>query len=451
MHTRTNMLLATGAVVAVLAATAPGIAASSAAAAGGPVVSVDSYGAKADGTTINTQAFRAAAAAAAKAASSSGGHSITLLAGSPGVYVTGAFNLSSLVTLEVAAGVTVQGVASNESEHYPIIAPLPSYGVSRDVGYFRHQALIMTDSGAHDVAIRGEGTIDGNGAFWWDLQRRHALQVGRPRLVELYNATNVEVTGVMLKDSGFWTLHPVYCTNVHIHNMTIRAPADSPNTDGVDPDSSTNVLIENMDISVGDDHIAFKSGLDAAGRAFGMPCRNVTVRGNRHGTGHGISIGSEVSGGIEHIRVYDIQAEGPMKHGLHIKTATTRGGFIRDVIFSNITLGDISYTLMDVQTNYEEQGNHAGLAGLRDQQTLTAISDISYLDIRTSGSTAKNYHAGIWQCYREQPCVNMTLENIDAEPAQGWECSNVVGATVKNVQPPGATDCFKHLTMNSSP
>ena len=131
-----------------------------------------------------------------------------------------------------------------------------------------------------DVHISGEGTLHGGGAWWWKKRASSstALAAGRPHLLEIYNSSRVEVAGITLQDSAFWTLHPVYSHDVYIHDVNISAPADSDNTDGIDPDSSSNVLIERCVISCGDDHIAIKSGIDAAGRSFNMPSRNITVK-----------------------------------------------------------------------------------------------------------------------------------------------------------------------------
>ena len=201
---------------------------------------VAAYGAKADNVTVNTAAFRAAAAAAAAAAPGA-----TIAVSGAGIYLTGAFNLSSGVTFNVAPNATVRGVGSDDPSQFPVVPPLPSYGTNRDTdtGPDRHQALIMVVPGANGVRIVGGGTIHGGGAWWWEARSKKKLKAGRPHLLEIYNATNVEVGDVRLVDSGFWTLHPVYSRAIHIHDVSIEAPSSSPNTDGIDPDSSQDVLI----------------------------------------------------------------------------------------------------------------------------------------------------------------------------------------------------------------
>lgn len=110
----------------------------------GLVLDVEAYGAQPDNKTVNTQAFRAAFADAASAIGNGSAAAATVRAAGPGVYVTGCFNLTSWITFEVATAATVFGVQDDSTEQYTVIAPLPSYGTSRDNGAAtRHQALIM--------------------------------------------------------------------------------------------------------------------------------------------------------------------------------------------------------------------------------------------------------------------------------------------------------------------
>lgn len=89
----------------------------------------------------------------------------------------------------------------------------------------------MTPPGTNSVKIHGGGVIDGGGSFWWTLFHAHKLKSGRPRLIELFNTTNIDIGDITLRNSGLWTLHPVYSSDVWVHNVTILAPPDSPNTD----------------------------------------------------------------------------------------------------------------------------------------------------------------------------------------------------------------------------
>ena len=151
----------------------------------------------------------------------------------PGTFTTGPFNISTRTTLTIEADAVVKG--STDVAEYTIIAPLPSYGSARDGSppgcpkdgcHTRFQALVMVPPGSTDVILNGPGTLDGSGAFFW-AERDH-LKAGRPHLIEIHGATRVEVGGLTLLDSGFWTLHPVYSKDVHIHDLNISAPAPSP-------------------------------------------------------------------------------------------------------------------------------------------------------------------------------------------------------------------------------
>jgi polygalacturonase len=171
--------------------------------------------------------------------------------------------------------------------------------------------------------LRGTGVINGRGQWWWDATGKHnshhpsTLKAGRPNLVRLVDCTHVEISGVTLQDSPFWCLHPVRCSHVHVHNVTITSPLlHAWNSDGVDPDSSQHVLIEYNDIGVGDDHIAIKAGVcgdgspndchDEAWSSGLYTTKNVTVRYNTFRNGMGVvALGSELSGGMQDILVHD--------------------------------------------------------------------------------------------------------------------------------------------------
>lgn len=130
----------------------------------------------------------------------------------------------------IGSGMQVQGsvvgVMDASEFHYPPIAPLPSYGTGREGEPARYHPLVMC-ADAVGVRVTGPGVIDGQGAFWWNRKNENE----RPHLLELYNCSSVEVTGVTLRNSATWTLHPVYSSAIHIHHMSIDAPANSPNTD----------------------------------------------------------------------------------------------------------------------------------------------------------------------------------------------------------------------------
>ena len=218
-----------------------------------------------------------------------------------GVYHTGSLAIPSNTTLRLAAGTTLLG--SVEPADYPLVGALQGYGMPRDcccndwdkyncsglgVGVppqytFRHRALLTTKAYAANVAIEGvaagSSIIDGNGWPWWARFETLGLSAGRPHLVEPMFVTNFRIENVSLKDSPFWTLHPYACDGVLIRGLRITADSKrGHNTDGIDPDSCNNVLVENCYVRVGDDAVAIKSGVDFAGRAFARPSQNMIFR-----------------------------------------------------------------------------------------------------------------------------------------------------------------------------
>ncbi|CAE8611824.1 unnamed protein product [Polarella glacialis] len=205
---------------------------------------------------------------------------------------------------------------------YPQIAPLPSYGWSRDVNCFDESRLVNgTVVGvlryspvigafhARNVTLHGGGSIDGQGQSWYDFCNAHRLLAGRPRLVEFNNCSEMRVHSLVLRDSPFWTVHVVYSNSVHISSLEIYAPENARNTDGVNADSSRDVLIEDCFIA---DGVTLKSGKDLPGIALGLPLENVLVRNitsPKNSLG-GVAIGSEMSGGIRNVTVIDSRFHG---------------------------------------------------------------------------------------------------------------------------------------------
>ena len=171
-----------------------------------------------------------------------------------------------------------------------------------------------------NISITGGGTIDGRGAWFWQAAQMSSLKIERPRLVEMQFVTGLRIGPIALRNSPMFTLHPIYCRDVHIHDISITAddPSCEPamekahlcakwgyNTDGIDPDSCKNVLIENYYYNAGDDAIAVKSGWNYAGYTFNMSSENITARNCSSNGRGGYTIGSEMSGGVRNITFED--------------------------------------------------------------------------------------------------------------------------------------------------
>jgi polygalacturonase len=260
----------------------------------------------------------------------SGGGTVLVPAGR---HVTGALVLRNDITLELEAGATLLG--SEDPADYPLIE-------TRWEG--RHQlthAPLIGGTGLRNVAITGRGTIDGHGAPWWKRYRDKTLEHPRPRLISIAESSNVLIDGVTLVNSPAWTINPVRCENVTVTKVTIVNPGDSPNTDGINPDSCRYVRISDCHIDVGDDCITLKSGIETETPEKRGPCENITITNCTMAHGHGgVVLGSEMSGDVRNVAISNCVFIGTDR-GIRIKTRRGRGGVIEDIRVSNIVMRDV--------------------------------------------------------------------------------------------------------------
>ena len=291
-----------------------------------PFFNARDYGAAGDGATLDTRALQAAIDAAAQ----TGGGTVLVPAGK---YVSGAIFLREHITLFLDAGAVLLG--SENPADYPLIRARWE-GVTQDT----HASLIGGD-GLHHIAVVGRGTIDGRGAVWWQRHRSKTLDMPRPRLISFANSTNVLIEGVTLTNSPAWTINPVRCTNVTVDKVTIVNPPDSPNTDGINPDSCRNVHISNCHVDVGDDCVTIKSGVETEAPELRTPCENLTITNCTMVHGHGgVVIGSEMSGGVRNVVIANCVFVGTDR-GIRLKSRRGRGGFVEDVRVTNVIMRDV--------------------------------------------------------------------------------------------------------------
>ncbi|CAL0299350.1 unnamed protein product [Lupinus luteus] len=395
-------------------------------------ISITEFGGVGDGHTLNTKAFREAIYMITHLGRVGG----TLLYVPQGVFLTGPFNLTSNITLYLASGAVIK--ATQDTLNWPLIAPLPSYGRGRELPGGRYISLIHGD-GVQDVIITGEnGTIDGQGDVWWNMWRQGTLQYTRPNLVEFLNSRNIIISNVIFKNSPFWNIHPVYSSNIVVRFLTILAPRDSPNTDGIDPDSTSNVCIEDSYISTGDDLVAVKSGWDEYGIAYGRPSSDITIR---RVTGSspfaGIAIGSEASGGVEnvlaeHINLYN------MGIGIHIKTNIGRGGYIKNITLSHVYVEDARIGIK-ISGNV---GDHPD-----DKYDPNALPVVKGIIVKNVWGV-KVLQAGLIQGLKNSPFTEICLSDINLHGVTGtrtppWKCSDVSGIALQ-VSPWPCSELISH-------
>ncbi|PWA95040.1 Glycoside hydrolase, family 28 [Artemisia annua] len=382
-------------------------------------ISIKDFGGVGDGRTLNTKMFNEAVYWI-KHLKRRGG---TLLYVPKGVYLTESFNLTSHMTLYLAKGAVIK--ATQNTANWPLIAPLPSYGRGRERPGGRYMSFIHGEN-VHDVIITGEkGTIDGQGGVWWNMWRQRTLQFTRPNLIEFKDSRNIIISNVIFKNSPFWNIHPVYCSHVVIHHVTILAPPDSPNTDGIDPDSSSHVCIEDSYISTGDDLIAVKSGWDEYGIAYGRPSNDITIR---RITGScpfaGIAVGSETSGGVYNVLAEHITLRN-MGVGIHLKTNIGRGGIIRNITVSDVYMVNVRKGIKMASDVGDHPDNNY------NPNALPVLKHVRIKNIRGK----KVMQAGLIQGLKNSPFTDICLSNINLHRTIGskyapWKCSDVSGGSI---------------------
>jgi polygalacturonase len=352
--------------------------------------SILKFGAKTGGQVDCRTAINKAIDACSKA----GGGRVVVPAG---VFLTGAIRLKSNVNLHVSKGATLK-FATNREAYLPVVH-------TRWEGMeLMHLSPLIYAYEQTNIAITGEGTLDGQGAsyFWkWHGNPRYGGDPNvisqrdaraklyeymdrnaplaervfggekdylRPQFIQPYKCKNVLIEGVKIIDSPMWEVHPVLCENVTVRNLHIAT--HGPNNDGCDPESCKDVLIDNCYFDTGDDCIAIKSGRNNDGRRLNMPTENVIIRNCTMKDGHGgITVGSEISGGVRNVFAHDNKLDSPdLWTAIRFKNNASRGGKLENFYYKNNTIGTVSRAVIEIDFNYEEGAKGSYIPLVRNVQ-----------------------------------------------------------------------------------
>jgi len=405
------------------------------------------FGARGDGAKDSTNAIRAAIDACSKA----GGGTVLI---PKGEFLSAAIHLKSNVRLHVDTGATLR-FDRDPKRYLPLV-------FSRWEGMeLMNYSPFLYAFEQTNIAITGEGTLDGNAncEHWWpwkgrtncgwqkgqpeqqpardrlEKQAAEGVPVAqrvfgdgsylRPNFIQPYRCTNILIEGVTIRNSPMWEIHPVLCRNVIIRKVKIDS--HGPNNDGCDPESSSDVLIEDCRFDTGDDCIAIKSGRNHDGRRINKPSENILIRGCEMKDGHGgVTLGSEISGGVRNVFVEDCRMDSPhLDRVLRIKTNSVRGGVTEHIYLRNISAGQVAGPAIEIDFQYEEGDKGAYPPVVRDIEVRNLTCHRSRRALSLRG-------------YASSPIRNVSLVDCRFEnAAQPDVVEHVEGLTFRGVQENG--------------
>lgn len=402
-----------------------------------PRFAISDFGANRD----DRQATSAAIAAAIRQAHDAGGGVVVVPAGD---WPTGKVHLKSNVNLHLDKGATLL-FSEKPADYLPPVKTtwegMECYNYSPLVYAYGCQNVAITGKGrlkakldvwkvwykrppAHMEALKRLYTLASTGAPVEDRQMAVGKANLRPHFIQFNRCENVLLEGITIDDSPFWVIHPFLSKHVTIRGVHVNARGH--NNDGVDPEMSQNVLIEDCEFNQGDDAISVKSGRNQDAWRLGTPAKNIVIRNCRVRRGHQLlAIGSELSGGVENVLVENCVVDKDLVgvgHLLYIKTNERRGGFVKSIFMRNVTAGDLRYGVLGIETDVLYQWRH--LVPTYEVR-LTPISDVYIEDVQVG----RVQYVSKIEGQEALPVADVSLTGVSAE--------RVDDVTVKNANTKG--------------
>lgn len=340
-----------------------------------------------------------------------------------GIYYTQPLFLKSNITIYLQRGAVLLG--AKDRSQYPILPKKHNLG-SWEGKFEDEYASIINGINVESVNIIGEGEIDGNASFenWWkDAKVKRGAW--RPKILYFNNCRNIIVEGIKIKNSPSWTIHPLLSENIKFINLDIKNPVDSPNTDGLNPESCRNVEIVGVRFSVGDDCIAIKAGRGCYDELNFLPCENILIRNCLMEFGHGaVTIGSEMTGGVRNVRVEKCVFNNTDR-GLRIKTRRGRGGFVDEICLSDVLMNEVK-TPLTVNAFYScDKQNYSQIVWTKEtisvDEYTPKIGSITVKNVRCEKSkTAAAFVYGLPEAKIENLYIEDMYVDFDEEAEEGY-------------------------------